>query len=583
MKALIKFPPRNWALFFLLVFATSCTKAPKLNLIEPPPGRTLESYQAQAEQAMIASPNEQATQIGLDILKKGGNAADSAIAVSFALSVLRPQSTGLGGGGFLLFYDKAKNKTVALDFREFAPMKATHDMYVKNGKADTKLSQDGPLAVAVPRLLAGLGTVYEHYASRKISWADLIQPSITLASSGFQIYPGLAKAMEERKNLLASFETSRRIFLPKGKPLQVGETLIQKDLARTLMILAKNGWRGFYQGEIAYNIVRTIRQYGGLMTFEDFWNVQASEMAPVEGSYHGYKIVSMPPPSSGGAILIEILNILEEFPLKRQGPYHFKTIHWITEAMKRGFRDRATYLGDPRFVKVPLKGLIAKEYAKSLATAIDEHKATPSQQLSLEPTGFKESDSTTHFSIVDEEGNAIASTQTINYLFGSGLVAFGTGIVLNDEMDDFSVQPGVPNIFGLVGNEANAIAPGKIPLSSMTPTFVFDNKGELLMVLGSPGGPRIITAVLNTIVNVIDFGASPLEAVSAKRLHHQWLPDKLQIEPGLLPAESNQRLTQMGHQIEEVTPSWLVMLVAKTKEGWVGVSDPRGVGLALGY
>lgn len=571
-------------ILFLVIFVfASCRQPPTFKLADPPPGRTLESYQAVAQNAMIASPNEQASQIGLDILKKGGNAADAAIAVSFALSVLRPQSTGIGGGGFALFYDKEKNKTIALDFRETAPLAAHRDMYIRNGKADTSLAQDGALAVAVPRLVAGLGYIYENYASAKITWAELIRPSVDLAEQGFAVYPHLAEAIRERQAVLSSFPSSRKIFFAGEKPLKEGDLLVQKDLARTLKEIAGHGWQAFYQGWIAANLVSTVRRHGGILDTRDLLSVKVRKMKPVTGSYRGYKIVSMPPPSSGGTILIEILNILENFPIHRRGPYEVRTIHLLTEAMRRAFLDRAAYLGDARFVKVPVKGMTSKEYAQSLADSIDLNKATPSESLGGSLTPLKEQDSTTHFSIVDAQGNAVASTQTINYLFGSGLVAAGTGIVLNDEMDDFSVQPGVPNIYGLVGSEANAIAPAKVPLSSMSPTLVFDSKGRLWLVAGSPGGPKIISAVLQTLLNLIDFRATPLQAVAAKRMHHQWLPDKLLIEPGLYPTEVLHRLNQMGHQVEEAPNSSLVMLVARGKEGWVGVADPRGVGVPMGY
>ncbi|MBI4124313.1 MAG: gamma-glutamyltransferase [Deltaproteobacteria bacterium] len=566
----------------LCVFS-SCTKPQKLNLVDPQPGRTLESYQAAAKSAMIASPNPQASQIGLEVLKKGGNAVDAAIAVSFALSVLRPQSTGLGGGGFLLFYDKEKNKTVAIDFREVAPLAAHRDMYLRDDKADTKLSQDGALAVAVPRLVAGLGYLYDNYAGGKISWVDLIQPAINLAEQGFKIYPRLAEAIQQRKEVLTAFPSSKKIFFGKEGPLREGEAFVQKDLAKTLTEIAKQGWQVFYHGGISWSIVNTVRRHGGILDLKDFYHVKIHKMKPVTGTYRDYKIVSMPPPSSGGAVLIEILNILEEFPLRRRGPYNARTAHVITEAMRRGFMDRAVYLGDARFVKVPVRGITSKEYAKSLAASISLKKATPSNSLAPQHGTLNESDSTTHFSIVDQAGNAAASTQTINTLFGSGLAAEGTGIVLNNEMDDFSVQAGVPNSFGLIGSEANAIAPGKVPLSSMSPTFVFDSDGRLFLVLGSPGGPKIITAVLNTILNMIDFKATPLQAVAAKRMHHQWLPDQLMVEPGLYPEEVVEKLTQMGHAVEETPNASLVMLVARTKEGWVGVADPRGAGVPMGY
>lgn len=569
--------------FFILLLAIGCTHPPQLQLVTPPAGRTMESFAATAPKAMVVTPNQEATEIGLAVLKRGGNAADAAVAVSFALSVLRPQSTGIGGGGFLLYYNRKEKKTTALDFREFAPSKATRDMYIQNGKANPDLSLDGALAVAVPRLVAGLGYIYEHFASQKIPWDELVEPSVILAEQGFEVYPHLAETLEERKDILAHFPTSAAVFLPKGKSPVVGEKLVQRDLAKTLKTLAQGGWQKFYSGEIAAMLVATVRHHGGILSMDDFQFISPNVLTPVEGTYRDYKIVSMPPPSSGGIALIETLNILECFPLNRRGPYHLETLHVITEAMKRAFLDRATFLGDPLFVKVPVKGLVSKDYAKSLADSIQKNKATPSSQLSPLHFGSRESDSTTHFSIVDAEGNAVASTQTINYYFGSGLVAKGTGIVLNDEMDDFSIQPGVPNAYGLVGNEANAIAPGKVPLSSMTPTLVFDANGRLNMILGSPGGPRIITAVLHTLLNRIDFKAPPLQAVAAKRTHHQWLPDELQFEADLLSPQQIEFLKAMGHKPTAVTPSWLVMLIAKTKEGWTGVADPRGTGVPQGF
>ena len=567
-------------LIILLVFCAACQ--PRLNLVEPSPGRTLESYQSVGKKMMVVTPNKEATEIGLNVLKKGGTAVDAAIAVSFALSVLRPQSTGLGGGGFMLSYDAKKKKTAALDFREYAPLKATPDMYVKKGVLEPKLAQEGGLAVAVPRFVAGMGDIYDLYASKKVPWPELIQPSIDLAAQGFAVYPQLAAALEREKEVLARFDSSKKIFLPEGTAPKEGEMLVQKDLAKTLSVIAQKGWSGFYEGQVAANIIRSVQLAGGIMTIDDLWHVEPVETVPVESTYKGYKIVSMPPPSSGGVTLIETLNILENFPISRQGPANPKTVHEVTEAMKRAFLDRARYLGDPKFVKMPIKGLLSKKYAEGLANAIDTKRATPS--LKLSPLEFNSGlqESTTHFSIVDEEGNAVASTQTINNLFGSGMVAVGTGIVLNDEMDDFSIQPGVANAYGLIGSEANAIAPGKKPLSSMAPTFVFNSKGELVMVLGSPGGPKIITAVLHTLLNRIAFKAKPLEAVAAKRYHHQWIPDVLQYEAGIFSSSMRDRLVRMGHKLEEVKAPWLVMLIARSQKSWIGVSDPRGVGTALG-
>ncbi len=567
-------------LFLSFVFSTACQS--KLHLVEPSQGRTLESYQAVGKKAMVVTPNREATKIGIAVLKKGGSAVDAAIAVSFALSVLRPQSTGLGGGGFMLIYDHKNKKTVALNFREFAPLKSKANMFIKKGVLDPKLAQEGGLAVAVPRFVAGMGDIYDFYASKKVPWSDLIGPSIDLAERGFSVYPHLAHAIEEKRDVLNHFSPSKNIFVPNGNPLKEGEMLIQKDLAKTLKAVAQKGWAGFYQGPIAADILRSVQRAGGIMTIDDLWHVEPIPAEPVASTYRGYKIVSMPPPSSGGITLMEILNILENFPIARQGPYNPKTVHEVVEAMKRAFLDRAKYLGDPRFIKMPVKGLLSKEYAEELAGSIDPQKATPSKNLSPLESNSSLHESTTHFSIVDEEGNAVASTQTINGYFGSGLVAQGSGIVLNNEMDDFSIEPGVPNAYGLIGGEANVVAPGKIPLSSMTPTFVFDSKGDLVFVLGSPGGPKIITAVLETLLHSIDFKAKPLEAVAAKRYHHQWIPDVLQYEEGIFSQKLERQLTAMGHSLQETKAPWLIMLIARSKEGFIGVSDPRGVGSAIG-
>ncbi|MDO8526841.1 MAG: gamma-glutamyltransferase [Deltaproteobacteria bacterium] len=556
---------------FLLLFLVSCS--PNLKLVDPPSGRTLGSFQAKAKQAMVVTANKEATDIGVSVLRKGGSAVDAAIAVSFALSVLRPQSSGIGGGGFMLYFDKKKNKTVALDFREFAPFKASRTMYIKEGKADSKLAKDGALSVAVPRLVAGLGDTYDHYSDKKIPWPDLVKPSIDLARAGFSVYPHLAHSILERKDVLSRFNASKKLFLPNSKPLKEGDILVQSDLAGTLEKIAAKGWGGFYAGDVATAIVRSVQLAGGLITIDDLMAVEPIETEPLEQTYQGYIVVTMPPPSSGGVTLIETLNMLEEFPISRWGPYHPKTIHVMTEALRRSFIDRARYLGDPHFVKIPLKGLIAKNYAKTLAESIDIHRATPTESLSPKELTPKESESTTHFSIIDVQGNAVVSTQTINQYFGSGMVVEGTGIVLNDEMDDFS----------MVGSDANAIEPGKKPLSSMAPTLVFNKKGELVMALGSPGGPRIITAVLQTLLNRIDFEASPLDAVAAKRIHHQAFPDELQYEAGMLNAEVSQKLGAMGHALKELNPPWLVMLISKVRNNWVGVSDPRGTGTAKGF
>jgi len=516
---------------------------------------------------MVVTPNKEATDIGLSVLEKGGTAVDAAIAVSFALSVLRPQSTGLGGGGFMLYYDKKEKKTTAFNFREFAPLKAKKEMFL--GK--------GALSIAVPRFIAGLGDIYDKVASKKVPWPDLVQPSIDLALTGFPVYPNLAQAIREKEALLSNDRPSQQIFLPNGKLPKEGDIFLQKDLAKTLGVIAEKGWSGFYEGFVSYAIVKTVQRGGGLITVDDLWHVESIETTPIEGTYRGYKIVSMPPPSSGGVTLLETLNILEQFHFGKQlGGLKSRTVHIVTEAMRRAFLDRSRYLGDPNFVKIPVKGLLSKDYAKGLAESIQKSHSTPSNTLAPDKKLTGESQSTVHFSIVDREGNAVASTQTINSLFGSGMVAEGTGVVLNNEMDDFSGE-----------SEANTIEAWKKPLSSMAPTFVFNPKGELSMVLGSVGGPKIISSVLQTLVNQIDFGVSPLTAVAAKRFHHQYLPDELQIEEEIFTPPVANQLKRMGHTIQSLsshstTPMGNVGLIKKIKKEWIGVADPRGEGVANG-
>lgn len=560
--------------FLSSFFLSSCTS--KLNLVEPSSGRALESYQAKGKERMVVTPNKEATEIGLSVLEKGGTAVDAAIAVSFALSVLRPQSTGLGGGGFMLYYDKKEKKTTAFNFREFAPLKAKKEMFLRKGIADPKLSAEGALSIAVPRFIAGLGDIYDKVASKKIPWPELVQPSIDLAGKGFPVYPNLANAIQEKETLLSHYRPSQQIFLPNGKLPKEGDVLLQKDLAKTLGVIAEKGWSGFYEGFVSYAIVKTVQRWGGLITVDDLWHVEPIETTPIEGTYRDYKIVSMPPPSSGGVTLLETLNILEQFHFGKQlGGLKPKTVHIITEALRRSFLDRSRYLGDPNFVKIPVKGLLSKDYAKGLAESIQESQATLSSTLIPAKTLTGESQSTIHFSIVDREGNAVSSTQTINSLFGSGMVAEGTGIVLNNEMDDFSES------------EANTIEPWKKPLSSMAPTFVFNQNGEFSMVLGSVGGPKIISSVLQTLVNQIDFGVAPLVAVAAKRFHHQYLPDELQIEEKIFTSYVESQLKRMGHTIKSfsshsTTPMGNVGLIKKIKKGWIGVADPRGEGVANG-
>ena len=547
-------------LFFALV---SCTSS-KLPQIQNPQGRTLESFQFRAAHAVVASPNEEASLAGREILQAGGNAVDAAIAVSFAISVLRPQSTGIGGGGFMLIYLKKENKIVALDFRERAPLQSNPAQY----KGDTRLSQTGPLAVATPGLVAGLWEAYQQYGSRQIPWERLLDPAIRLAEGGFAVYPHLAMASEKQHR----------------EPLKVGDTWVQADLAQTLRLIAKSGATVFYEGPIADRIADTLAKLGGVLSRRDLREYKVVTREPVQGTFLGYTIASMPPPSSGGIHLIEILNILEQSPLPKKGYGHARTLHWMIEAMRRAYADRAQYLGDPDFVTIPQKGLVSKKYAESLVSGIHPDKATPSAQLMQTLSPSSESDSTAHLSVVDAAGNAATSTQTINTYFGSGITVPGTGIILNNEMDDFALQPGVPNSFGLVGNKANAIEPGKRPLSSMTPVLVFDPKGQLFMAAGSPGGSRIITTMVQVLTNAIAYHASPLASVAAPRMHHQWLPDEVEYEPGAMSDKMTRVLDSMGHTLKRVDLLVTdVQLIQREGKRWVGVSDPRWFGRPAGY
>lgn len=570
-----------------LLGCLGCVSQP-LSLYEPQDGRKREEYQARAKNGMIASDHPLASRVGLEILKEGGNAIDAAIAVSFALSVVRPQSTGIGGGGFLLLHRPSHNPKV-YDFRERAPAQAHRDMFLGPdtkprhttyaGQTLGRASIDGHQAVGVPGLVAGLYKVHKDHG--RLNWDRCLQGAIKLADEGFVVYPNLESAIQRRLQVLKAYPSSRKIFVPAGAPLRTGDTLVQKDLAKTLRLIAKEGSDAFYHGKIA-QLIHADMQEHGLITRDDLASYQVIERQAISGKYRGFKIASMPPPSSGGVHLVQILNLLQRGPIKAYGD---KTlVHYTAESMRRAFADRARYLGDPDFVSVPTDELSSHEYARELARSIDPSKASLSEEVGSQIGVPYESSGTTHLSVVDSWGQAVSSTQTINYTFGSGVVAQETGIVLNNEMDDFSISPGVPNAYGLLGNEANAISARKTMLSSMSPTLVFDASNQLFMVLGAKGGPRIITSTLQTIVNVIDHRMSLLDAVHASRIHHQWFPDELRIEQSALLESTNKNLQEMGHSIRAVDYG-LGSVEAIMREGnhWVGVSDSRSDGQPMGY
>ena len=530
---------------------------------------------------MVASEQGLATQVGLDILKQGGNAIDAAVAVGFALAVVLPNAGNIGGGGFMVLHDDKTGKDVAIDFREIAPAKASRDMYLDNqGNVIDGKSLFTHDASGVPGTVAGMEYALKKWGTMPLS--KVLEPAIKLADKGFIVSDVLAQTLKEEKSTLGKWSSSKAIFFKNGEPLKSGDLLVQKDLAKSLRLIAKQGAKAFYQGEIATKIAKEMQSHGGTMTLEDLKAYKVVERQPIIGDYRGYKVVTMPPPSSGGVHLIEILNMLEHYPIKEDGVNSAKNIHHMAESMKLAYADRSEYLGDPDFVKIPVTGLTSKAYANERVKTIDDNKARLSSNIKPGKPQPYESDQTTHFSVMDKAGNAVAVTYTLNLNFGSGIVVEGTGILLNNEMDDFSVKPGVPNAFGLVGGTANAIEAKKRPLSSMTPTIVMKNNKPWL-VTGSPGGARIITTVLQSVVNTIDHEMNPAEAIITPRVHHQWLPDELRVEEGISP-DTIKLLQDKGHKVVTKAPMGRIQIIQADDSGFYGYSDPRNPdGKTLGF
>jgi gamma-glutamyltranspeptidase / glutathione hydrolase len=562
-----------------------------LLLLAAPAGAAAPAPAASAR-GMVASPQADATRAGAAVLAAGGNAVDAAIAVSFALGVTDPHHSGIGGGGFLLLR-LADGRAVAIDARETAPGGASKDMYLAPGIPE-RASQLGALSVGTPGLVKGLALAHERYATKP--WAELLAPAIRLAEEGFAVGPSHASALGfwQKAGLAARFPETAAIQLPAGgAPIRPGFRLVQAELAGTLRSLAAEGAPAFYEGALAQAMAAEVQRRGGLLSTLDLALYEAKLREVVRGEYRGLEVLSFPPPSSGGVALVEMLNVLEGFPLAERGAGSAASGHLIAEAMKLAFADRNAFLGDPDFVDVPVAGLVSKEYAAALRGRINppRWRRAPwrwgSGEVALHVEGPGEpprGGGTTHFSVADAAGNAVAVTQTINLILGSGITVPGTGIVMNDEMDDFSIAPGTPNAFGLVDTTgANAVAPGKRPLSSMTPTILVKG-GRPFMVTGSPGGPRIITTTLLTILNVVDYGMDASEAVAAPRIHHQWLPDVLEVEPGTV-AEVIQELRRRGHEVKVSDREWSsaqVIVVDPATGLFTGASDPRSDGLALG-
>lgn len=535
----------------------------------------------QAKQGIVVSEQRLASEVGQAILQRGGNAVDAAIAVGFALAVVLPNAGNIGGGGFMMIHDGKNGQDFALDFRELAPEKAHRDMFLdKDGKVIPRASWFSHLAVGVPGTVAGMEAAHQKLGS--LAWSELLQPAIRLAEQGFAISAHLAELLQSSKTELSRWPATRAIFFKGERPLIAGEILRQDDLAKSLKAIAAQGSKAFYQGWIAEKIAAEMSKHQGLIRLEDLRNYRAVWRPVVKGDYRGYQIVAMPPPSSGGVHIIQMLNMLEHFPLAQQGANSAATLHQYSEVMKLAYADRSEYLGDPDFYRVPLKGITAKSYANQLVKQINLDKARPASDIKPGRPQVHESEQTTHYSTADRWGNAVATTYTLNLNFGSAIVAEGTGILLNNEMDDFAIKAGVPNAFGLTGGDANSVAPLKRPLSSMSPTIVLkDNKP--ILITGSPGGSRIITTTLQTIVNVLDFGMNAAEATISPRIHQQWQPDQLRYEKGISQDTLN-LLQQKGQNLKLAPVLGKTQTIQIKANQFEGFSDPRNPdGAALGY
>ncbi len=538
--------------------------------------------EAAGKNGMVVSANALATEVGLEILKKGGNSIDAAVAVGFALAVTYPYAGNIGGGGFMVIHLK-NGKNTTIDFREKAPLKATKNMFLdKNGNFNPKLSQEGTTSAGVPGTVAGLIYTLKKYGTMKL--AEVIQPAINLAENGFLLDYATAESFKNTLHDFKRYPSSYKIFSNNGIPYRTGEIFKQEDLAKTLELIKDEGRDGFYKGKTAQLLIKQIQSLGGYITQKDLDEYEPVERKPVYGTYRGYKIVSMPPPSSGGIALVEMLNVLENFHFTQDEWGSSKYFHELAETMKFAFADRTKYLGDPDFYPVPEKGLLSKQYAESIYKKIGS-KAIPAKEIKAgNPLKFQESMETTHYDVYDKDGNAVSVTTTINSAYGSKIVVDGAGFLLNNEMDDFSSKPGAPNQFGLLGSEANSIQPQKRMLSSMTPTIVLKNDKPFL-IIGSPGGSTIITVVLQVIMNCIDFHMNIKEAIEAPRIHNQWLPDEIYAEPFGLSSDVRDNLIKMGYKFgKDRTLGLAEGIKIDQSDGIIfGSSDPRGNGLAKGF
>ena len=573
---------RQYFLILLLIsgFVFGCGESTQNNEAQNIQQDTEQQRGEIAKNGMVVSAHPEASKVGVNILKKGGNAIDAAIAVHFALAVVYPNAGNIGGGGFMVYRNKEGNID-ALDFRETAPGKAHKGMYLdEEGNVVPRLSLDGHLASGVPGSVDGMFKAHEKYGS--LPMKELIQPSVDLAEKGFKITEKQAAAYNRYKEKFVKFNEGT-VPLVKEAEWKKGDLLVQPELAQTLTLIKDNGRDGFYKGEVADLIVAEMKKGEGIITHEDLESYESKWRKPVTGNYKEYRVISMPPPSSGGIALVQLMEIVEDFPLRRWGWHTDSTMHLMIEAERRVYADRATHLGDADFYPVPFENLLDEGYIKARIDNVEVDKASKSEDIKAGQLEIAESEQTTHFSIVDKEHNAVSITTTLNSPYGSKVFVEGAGFLLNNEMDDFSAKPGVPNTYGLVGAEANKIEPGKRMLSSMTPTIVEKNN-DLFMVVGTPGGSTIITSVFQTILNVTEHDMTMQEAVAAGRFHHQWLPDKVYVESDYMDTLKLSGLKERGHKIQPRGPIGSVDAILVLPDGRLeGGADPRGDDKALGY
>lgn len=579
---------RRFYVTFFLIALLLC--APGTSLSQSVSPAPVWREPVRAPRAMVASTSRLASEVGAGVMRRGGNAVDAAVAVAFALAVVYPEAGNLGGGGFMLIRFR-DGRTAAIDYREVAPLAAARDMFLDargeliKGEGSSTV---GYRASGVPGTVAGLELALRKYGSGRLTWAQLIEPARRLAARGFRLSHRIVGNIRDHAEKLSAYEDSRRIFLNGGVHFREGDLLRQPELASTLARLQRNGAREFYRGRTARLIAEDMRRHKGLITLEDLSGYRAREREPLRSTYRGYEILSMPPPSSGGVVMMQVLNILEGYDLAAMNPMASEKYHLMVEAMRRAYADRAEYMGDPDFVSVPTAQMIDKAYAARRRAGINPDRASTSAEVRGGGPAENQTGQTTHFSVVDPAGNAVANTYTLNDLYGSGVTARGTGVLLNDEMDDFTARPGTPNLWGVVQSERNAVAPRKRPLSSMTPTIVLKKDGSVWFAVGARGGPRIISAVLQVVVNVIDHRMNIQQAIDAPRVHHQWFPDLVRFEPYGLSSDTMRALVARGHKLEEATsPRNLAsaegVMIEEGTNVRLGASDPRNDGVPVGY